>query len=562
MKREHRLLILLCLVACLVSAAAGWNNSATNDEPYFTLGAYAAFEGKGIFVVEHPPLYKLFAGLSLHFLPLRSSDEGRGAAFHDLPTTIHRFLHRNTVPGLHILRVARLGMLAFLPLLLWGVFRLGELVGGPKVGLAAALALACQPLVLGHAFVVHTDVPAAACWVWVVVMVERALSGVPWAWMGTGLWLGLALAAKHSAVLLILLLAVRLLVARLRGQAIPWRWLAGAFLGSWLLVLALTSWTLRHVSVGEEQELVRLVSEKLSPWSWVSPVFLPLAALCKACCHWFLGLAFVVWNSTHGQGVNFFWGQLSPYGFALYFPVALLIKLSLPFTALWVAAVVSWRTLPRLARWLGVYVALYLLASLGSAFNIGARHLMPAVAFLAVPAGWGLLRLGKPLRLAAIAALVAAPVVVFPHYIAHFSMLAGGARGGERILNDSNLDWGQDWARVAMLARERGWRPLFAVYLGPDDASAYGTPVENLLLTGRFPEHGFVAVSSWAAAVGPAYFEYFGLRENARFLRSLLGVVSLCPKVGEVGHTIRIYRCGAATQGPQGTPGLSPNPRE
>lgn len=479
-----------------------------------------------------------------------------------MPHTIHAFLHENRVPALTILRVARLGMLVFLVLLLWGVFRLGEVVAGPEVGLAAAFALACQPLVLGHAFVVHTDVPAAATWVWATVFLERFLAGQTKAWLGLGLWLGLALAAKRSGVLLLLFFTLRVLVARLQRNRLEWKPLFAAFALAWLCTLGLTAWTLRNVSLAQEKELVLAVAAKLSSWPWVAKVFQPIASLSRACAHWFLGLIYVLWNSTHGQGINYFWGELSPYGFFFYFPVALLAKLSLPFTLLWVAGVAHWRLLALRVRWLAFYILLYLVASMGSSFNIGARHLMPAVAWLAVLAGWIWAKLGRGVRAAVLAALVAAPVVSFPHYISHFSLLVGGSRGGEKIFNDSNLDWGQDWVRLAQKAKKNNWQPLYAVFIGADDPSGYGMPVENLLFTGRLPASGYVAVSSWTATVGPQYLSYAGVPESARFLAKLLRFLQRCPEVGRVGDTIRVYRCGERPGLPPERPVPGPTPME
>lgn len=558
--RGYRWLVILSLAACLAAAGAGWDNSATNDEPYFTFGAYAAAGGRGLWVVEHPPLYKLAAGLALSLLDLNPVEVDPGGPPGALPRAIHLFLHENRVPALTILRTARLGMLLFLPLFLWGVYRLGEVLAGPNVGLAAAVAAACQPLVLGHAFVVHTDVPAAACWVWACVFCERFLSGRRRAWVGLGVWVGLALAAKHSGVLLVLLLAVRVLAARLQRSDFGTTPLLGAGLLACVVPWMLTELTLRQVPAEQEAALVRLVTAQFPSWPWVGQLLEPLSSVCKACCHWLLGFAYVMWNSTQGQGINFFFGETSPHGFALYFPVALLAKLSLPFTVLWVVSLGRWRSLPSGFRWLAGYVALYLVAGLGTAFNIGARHLMPAVGWLAVLAGWSLARWRGFLRSAVLVALAVSPVVAFPHYISHFSLLVGGTRGGERVLHDSNLDWGQDWARLAKVARRQGWQPLYAVYLGPDDPGGYGVPVENLLITGKIPESGYVAVSSWAATVGPAYYGYFGLAENRRYLLGLLAHLRGCAPVAQVGHTIRVVFCGAQRgslgSSPPGTSGL------
>lgn len=560
-------LAVIATAACLAAAAAGWWNSATSDEPYHILGAYAAMDGKGLWVVEHPPLYKLAAGIPLHFLNLQPPADPNWDALSQVPTAIHAFLHQNRVPAMTMLRVARLGMLVFLVLLLWGVFRLGEIVAGPKVGLAAAFALACQPLVLGHAFVVHTDVPAAATWVWATVFLERFLAGQTKAWFGLGLWLGLALSAKHSAVLLLLFSALRVLVARLQRGQLAWRPLFAAFALAWFCTFGLTAWTLRHVTFAQERNLATVMAEKISSWPFGASIFVKLAEWCRGCCHWLLGFADRWWRATHGQGINYFWGEFSPYGFFFYFPVALLAKLSLPFTGLWLTAVAHWRSLPERSRWLALYVMLYLLASTGSAFNIGARHLMPAVAWLSVLAGWMWMKLRCRFRTILLAALVAAPVVSFPHYISHFSLLVGGSRGGEKILNDSNLDWGQDWVRLIHVAKRKNWQPLYVVsVLGPnigkEDSEVLGMPIENLLSTGKLPTFGYVAVSSWTTTVGPNYLRYSRLPQNALFLTQLLDSLQRCLIVGKVGDSIKVYRCGERP-GFQRAPGeLPPTPRE
>ncbi len=551
---------LLVAWAVGLSVAAGWHNSATNDEPAQVFAAAAAFRGRGLWVAEHPPLYKLVAGLPLQFLPISLPSLQLSEVAPHYPGTIHRFLHENRLANLTILRAARLGMVIFLPFLLLGTRRLGELAGGSPLGLAATLAVAGQPLVLGHSFLVHTDVAAAACWVWAIVWAERGLRGESQAFLPLGLCLGLALAAKHSGVLLALFLALRLLWARLRGCRLPLGLTLAAVVVACAVPWLLTAWTLRAVTVEEERTLIGLVAARFIGWDQVREGLLWLGGLSKAVAHWFLGLAYVAWTNTHGQGINFFCGQTSPEGFFFYFPLALVAKLSAPLTLLWLAGLFCWRRLSLVARWGLLYAGLYLFASLGSNYNIGARHLMPLVPLLAVVAGEVLASLAPRLQALAAAALLASPLVSFPSYIAHFSLLVGGPRGGERLLSDSNLDWGQDWARVAAVARERGWSPLVAVYIGADDPAAYGTPMEDPFLAGQIPKHGFVAVSSFAARVGPASLEYRSAGREAAFLRHLLAQVERCGLLARVGHSISVYRCGDPPPALQQPPGPTPSP--
>jgi hypothetical protein len=552
----------LVALATFLAAAAGWNNSATTDEPANLFAAYEAVRGRGLWLPEHPPLYKLAAGIPLHFLPLAPPPDGVTEVAGNFPALLHVFLHRSGVEALTLLRTARLGVVIFLPLLLWGLYRLGELAAGPPAAWAAVVAAATQPLLLGHAFVVHGDVPAAACWTWAILWAERWLRNQPRAWVWLGLWVGLALAAKNSGVYLLLFLALRFLLAQWRGQSLPWRQLGAALtlaLGvPWLLI----AWTLRHVSVGEEQTLIALVAARFVGWESLRDGLISLAEVSCSAAHWLLGLAYVAWVNAHGQGVNFFFGQTSAGGFWLYFPVALLAKLSVPFFLLSLSGLFRLRWLSSLARWGLAYTGLFLLAALGSSYNIGARHLMPLLPLLALSVGEILLQLVPWLRQLALAGLVLSPLWAFPSYIGHFSLLVGGLPGGEKILNDSNLDWGQDWARLAQAARKNRWQPLAFVYLGTDDPESYGVAGPNLLFTPAGLPAGYVALSSFAAQVGPAWLEAKGLASQAQRLRELVSQLQGCQPVGRVGSSITVLLCGAKGPPEPGPAGPTPNPRE
>jgi hypothetical protein len=94
--------------------------------------------------------------------------------------------------------------------------------------------------------------------------------------------------------------------------------------------------------------------------------------------------------------------------------------------------------------------------------NIGLRHVLPAWPALLALAGAGLVRLlhgGRVARGAAVGlagwAFVAAATIT-PDHLAYFHELAGGPDRGDRILIDSNLDWGQDEGRMRAWAEARG----------------------------------------------------------------------------------------------------------
>jgi hypothetical protein len=538
--------VVLVLAALVLAGAAGWNNSATNDEPYHILAAFSyVHDGHGDLNVEHPPLVKLLAGVALLPLHLRGTATPPVRRLGVLSEEVRRFLYFNTAPAETILRAGRLPQLVFLALLLAGVYAWGVWAIGPRAALLATVAVACQPLVLGHAFVVHTDVAAAAAWTWSLFLLHRWLAARPRGWLPFGAILGFALLIKFSAVYLVPLAAVAVLVVALQPQRrVEIGRFAGACVVALAIVLAGTAIPLRNGSLPEERATIATTLRLWPGTDGLSKRLTTLAGVSRPLAHYALGLAYVWQTNVHGQGINFFFGRTSAAGFTWYFPAALALKTTVPFLALagWGLVGVV-RTRSRLDLYLLLAGAYYLAISLGTSYNIGARHLMPMLPLLAMVGADQMAPLGRLWRLGAAAAFVLSAALAFPHYIAHFSVLVGGARNGGRYLNDSNLDWGQDWARLGREARRRGWQPMAYAYLGAGFPRHDVPGAVDVLDVATLPNDGYLAISSYAAAVGVPYLEASRYQADAARLAAVLelarrrGVV-----VGEVGHTITVYR--------------------
>jgi hypothetical protein len=198
---------------------------------------------------------------------------------------------------------------------------------------------------------------------------------------------------------------------------------------------------------------------------------------------------------------------------------------------------------PRAADLLPLLAAgAYLAASLGSTYNIGARHLLPLIPLLALVAAARAAVWPAAARVVALAALASSPAVAFPHYIAHFSLLVGGPERGARILNDSNLDWGQDWLRLARAARDEGWKPLTVVYLGAADPTAHLPAAASFIDDLVVAAPGYVAVSRYAAALGPDYLAVFREHRAAHALEETLAALrEQGRRVAVIGHSIDVY---------------------
>ena len=109
------------------------------------------------------------------------------------------------------------------------------------------------------------------------------------------------------------------------------------------------------------------------------------------------------------------------------------------------------------------FAAGILLPGMTSHVNIGLRHILPIFTALAILAGLGLLHLLERAPVAKWAGPLAAVLVLWigvsgllqhPDYLSYFNELAGSTP--ERIVVDSDLDWGQNIIRLQHRLRELG----------------------------------------------------------------------------------------------------------
>jgi hypothetical protein len=179
-------------------------------------------------------------------------------------------------------------------------------------------------------------------------------------------------------------------------------------------------------------------------------------------------------------------GQVSMTGFWYYYPVVLAVKTPLAFLLLLGAA--GWLALRRRdlkGAWLPAsFAAGILLVGFFSRINIGVRHVLPiyvGFSLLAACAAVRLLEAGESRRLilyglAAVCLWFAgSSALSHPDYLAYFNELAGSEP--EKVLVDSDLDWGQDTKRLSNRLRELGARSVtFAPFISADFSKEHGFP--------------------------------------------------------------------------------------
>ncbi len=178
----------------------------------------------------------------------------------------------------------------------------------------------------------------------------------------------------------------------------------------------------------------------------------------------FDGVLFAMYHNTKGHAA-YFMGEIRNTGWWYFFPVLLVVKTPLA----WLSAVgfglaVWWGRRAQLAYWMPVaFAAGILLPSMTSHVNIGLRHILPIFTGLAVLAGIGLLRLierapsakwAGPLASVLVLWLVVSGGLQHPDYLSYFNEIAGSSP--EKIVVDSDLDWGQNIVRLQHRLKELG----------------------------------------------------------------------------------------------------------
>jgi hypothetical protein len=262
--------------------------------------------------------------------------------------------------------------------------------------------------------------------------------------------------------------------------------------------------------------------------------------------------------------VNYLFGRTSVHGFPSYFFVAFAVKSTIAFLVVTVLAVGAFLRRPGQYREEGrlflLPLAVLLLASVGSAYNIGIRHVLPVYPLLALagaavfsrvsePAEAALPRRATALLLSLLPLLSAYEIArIHPHELSYFNAIAGGPERGRFIVSDSNVDWGLDLKRLARELKRRRIADATIVYFGGDDV-LYRTGVPDFAADPRIRGR-LVALSAFQLAVGPEFHEYHGEEAIAAALRRLRSEVEARGRpAGRIGYSMYLFELPSRNAG-------------
>src|SRR5437867_5911608 len=454
---------------------------------------------------EHPPVVKMLAAAPLLSMPLKVPEVRNRFFMHEAFLDGKDFLFGNDADAIMFRARMTASILTILLALL--VFVATREFFGMGAGFIALTLIAFEPNLLAHGARVTTDA-GLSCFMFATIYAFYRYVKAPSAWRlaVVGLATGFTLAAKHTGILVIPMLALLAICEVVRGR--PAKQpdskapvgtgrhagrLAISVIVSALIAVGVlwTSYGFRFAARPDGLQLNPTFAE------WIGQLKPIEAQLVSFAARWHLlpesylyGLAAVRLSAE--AYTSFVLGTVYPHGVWFYFPVTFAIKSTLAFLILLGISIfaIATRKLTgeREILFLTIPPAFYLIVAMSSKINIGVRHILPLYVFLAVliaGATRSLMRGNRRWQYVVAALLVFhvfSSVRSYPNYMAYSNELWGGPSQTYKYLTDSNVDWAQQLKSTKQYLDGRGIKECWFAYFGQGvlEPHYYGVPSKPL----------------------------------------------------------------------------------
>lgn len=453
------------------------NESLTWDEPSFISAGYTYLTRNDFQLnPSHPPLLQDLIALPLLFMDLQvpAADDPRWLQSINPVVQFGRQFFFESGNDLRRMTVwARMPVLLLGTSLVLAIYLWGRQLYGRGPALLATAVAALSPNLLAHAKVATEDLGCTAFMFFAVWSLWRSLkSNRVRDWLLCGVVTGLALVAKYTALILVPI----------------------------CLSLVVISWWPRRRQLKPAAMLPRLCAALVAAVLVVGATYnfsfdyaIYLDGLKK------------IYTDYPSDGQYYLLGMVADHPFWYYHLAALLIKEPVPILLL--IAMAGLCVVQRKGRGEAIWFLLLPAASVlaVSCFdqqNIGMRRILPAFPFLFLFIAEAVTGERQRWQTLFVGVMLAWTVYeawsIYPHHLSYLNTLAGGPERGPYLLDDSNIDWGQDLPALAAWQEQHGQgRPLRLFYFGSADPAAYGVkavPMEESELLA--PQPGLYAISA------------------------------------------------------------------
>lgn len=522
LRHPRRTLLCLIVLACGLVASTWHYFGVTWDEPeHVAAGMQLVDRGAYIYDIQHPPVARIAMALGPWLA---------GAHVYDEPGPSGEQSGRDLFYGTghydEYLELSRLGMLPFYVLLLISIWLWTRHVYGEAEALLATVLLIATPPLLGHAGVAALDMPGTATCTLALYCLLRWYETQGWKYaLLAGLSGGLAMATKLSGLPFVAVVGLAWLPFWWWSRKPPANTAASTMLPRWLgqsatiLAIALVftvftySWKFRY-TVSDQFPYNTAWSYLFGRSGWAHDAVHAVARVVPLP----VGMERFAWSleallAHNQQGhLSYLLGHFSESGFREFYVVALLVRTPIALLVLGSAGLVYLGRAARNQGWTFAaptiaFIALLLFCSFYSHINIGLRHVFVLYPLWCMAAATICVRLwrraptlSRPWLLRGLLVLLTGWQISllasqYPDYLPYFNAFAGSHP--EKILIDSDLDWGQDIRRLRHRLEELKIDKFAFVYRGTIDV--IGEHLPGVWMAQPFqPTTGWVAASIFA----------------------------------------------------------------
>lgn len=536
--------VLLTLLSCLLAASTWRVYSNTWDEPeHLAAGVELLDRGRYEYDTEHPPIVRIFMALGPYLAGAHSYGTPPPDGVQEGVDILYTDGHYDT-----FLTLARLGTLPWLAVLLLATWLWARrLTDSEGEALLAVLLVASVPPILGHAALATLDVAAAATVLLALYALQCWLDSSRWRdAVFAGVAAGIAVGSKFSAVPFLILGFVVLGATRgmLSRRESPHRAGGLAIIALSALVplfMVYAPLSSAHSSIDQRYNAALgflLHEHGISHAAGVLLGHIWLPRWAKGVIE---GIVAIKAHNDTGH-LSFLLGELRSRGWWYFYLVGLAVKTPLPLLAtgpvgLALLAHEGWRARDawRLAPAL-LFLTVLVFASTFSHINIGIRHILVLYPFMAlggahaVTLAWQSLRkatvrppaiVGSALLVGLVGWQVSTWWTANPDYLPYFNETVAHP---EKVLVDSDLDWGQDLWRLERRAAEIKIPLLNLAYRGTADLTREALPPYVVMPPWK-PVTGWVAISALAKEHDPKGYAWLDAYKPVEW----------------VGKTIKLY---------------------
>lgn len=519
--------MLIIGVAAILCVSSARMDSATVDEPaHVASGVIDISYGWLNFYRGQMPLMHSLTGTPLVLAGYKMPPSWRNTG-EDEWAVGRRYIYRSGYDAHKLLLMARLPTIALYLLLCVAVYVfVVQETASPWCAVAACALTAFCPTLMAHGRLATVDGGVTVFMFVAVAALLRALTtaSVPAALLG-GMSLAAALLTKVSALILL-----PYFFAVCAGMVV-FRVVQPARAGRVIAIVVITA--VATFEIVMTAEISRAYAAAEYP---ATPLLLvPFLEMFRAARY--VGDFY----SHRHEIVQFLLGRFSRSGWPQYYVVAVLVKSTIPAIVLSAIAItVAVRRRSAVLFALLGFVVIFLAVASAGHLDLGIRYVLPIYPLLYAAAGIALRSATDRRLIVAVAVLicwhVAENLTTYPSYIAYFNELIGSKRNADRVLVDSNLDWGQDIRRLDQWCEQRGIRKITVHYFSGADVS-YDMPFAR-------PE------VRWAPERAPLPNGYFAVsRHLYRLSRPFWGIdyesylkAQHAEYVATIGQSMYVYR--------------------